>query len=542
VDLNCDQACTKVRHDVCYYEGTSEGDCEPPVKPPAAAANGHGAEPLDASTKLPAWITIEDVNYDAYLRGCPTFAVGEPTCDCEDGVTECVDLGFKSCLSDDMEKLYNGKMCEYMCGPKLTATSIASHPDPYQMLVAPPSGYKFAAVKGHVTSYTRGQMEAFMNVEDFKYDWSNANCYPPSSAKCIAMAASAAVVGTMTENSAGEDGYRCAVDARAEDGSCSPDIESRYVDGISITTRRTSGEAREHVFTLAAGPAQGVPNSDDKDYFKDQKDPSVNPDGLVPYTKCWKTTTGAKAPGCYLGNCACQGGMEVQLEFGAMSGQFDMLKPILGLVALDSVVLIAWGLDSDASLAWRRIVTEFGINDDGDVVEDMGRCDSLVPGAHWKYTGIIIAIHFLTLVFGNVMAFKTRHISTSFAESKYIFAAMASNLQIMFIGIPILYMTAENAGVSYFMKMGIIFLNDLGVMFLIFIPKFQMILFSTEEEIKGQAMSNSTSANTSNNTSSGSVSTSSNGIVSAENKELQDALDVANARIKELEAKIGGGD
>ena len=74
----------------------------------------------------------------------------------------------------------------------------------------------------------------------------------------------------------------------------------------------------------------------------------------------------------------------------------------------------------------------------------------------------------------------TRNISTEFQEGKWINMAMVSNLQILVLGIPVLYMVNDQPEVSYVLRCGIIFLNDVGVLMVIFLPKMYTVYFGSD--------------------------------------------------------------
>ena len=61
----------------------------------------------------------------------------------------------------------------------------------------------------------------------------------------------------------------------------------------------------------------------------------------------------------------------------------------------------------------------------------------------------------------------------------------------MALGVPMLIMVYDNPVSNYFMRTGIVFMKDFGVMCLIFVPKFVLVYYGTEEDLAG---STSTSA------------------------------------------------
>ena len=198
----------------------------------------------------------------------------------------------------------------------------------------------------------------------------------------------------------------------------------------------------------------------------------------------------------------------------------DMVKPIVLLLAIDVVLLALWSGDEKAALKWERIAKT--IDSDGNVLESTGMCTSENP---WVYGGLILGLHFAVLVYGNYMCYKSRNAGTAFSESKYVFMAMVSNLQIMALGVPMLIMVYDNPVSNYFMRTGIVFMNDVGVMLLIFVPKFNLVFFGTQEDL---ALATSTGAATSNNTGSGADGSA------TQIKDLED--EVAELKAK-LEAK-----
>ena len=87
-----------------------------------------------------------------------------------------------------------------------------------------------------------------------------------------------------------------------------------------------------------------------------------------------------------------------------------------------------------------------------------------------------------------------------------------------------LIMVYDNPTSNYFMRTGIVFMNDVGVMLLIFVPKFYLILFGSAEAIQG-------STATSNNTSSGQTSDG------GDNQEMQALMDEIERLKQELADK-----
>jgi len=181
-----------------------------------------------------------------------------------------------------------------------------------------------------------------------------------------------------------------------------------------------------------------------------------------------------------------------------------MVKPIAAILVLDLAILVWWTLDDKAALKWVRLPKT--VDTFGNVLESTGLCRSESP---WLQGGLILALHFSVLVYGNYMCYKSRHAGTAFSESKYVFMCMVSNLQIMALGVPMLIMVYDNPVSNYFMRTAIIFMNDVGVMCLIFLPKFQLVFFGSSQDLeKSTATSNHTSDGSSDASDKGGSSNS----------------------------------
>jgi gamma-aminobutyric acid type B receptor len=146
----------------------------------------------------------------------------------------------------------------------------------------------------------------------------------------------------------------------------------------------------------------------------------------------------------------------------------DMILPIVVLVVIDGALLLWWTMSNP--LVFKRTVAFSDAY--GNPVSSNGACQLRDDGdSIYKYVAPIAVIHGLMLIVGNVLAYLSRTIPGSFQESKYIGVSMVSTLQIFIIGLPVLVIVADNAEASLFIRSAIIFLNDFGVLCLIFLPK-----------------------------------------------------------------------
>mmetsp|Transcript_82729 Transcript_82729/g.233828 ORF Transcript_82729/g.233828 Transcript_82729/m.233828 type:complete len:916 (-) Transcript_82729:46-2793(-) len=148
----------------------------------------------------------------------------------------------------------------------------------------------------------------------------------------------------------------------------------------------------------------------------------------------------------------------------ARVGIRDMMVYIVFGISIEAVICGAWAHFDP--LHWERKVTHR--NEFNFPTESYGHC---VSEHAWYYMGPMLLLHVCALFYAVWLCYKTRNISTDFQEGKWISIAMVSNLQIVCFGVLILYMLGSGPSVSYFIRCGIIFLNDVGVLLVIFVPK-----------------------------------------------------------------------
>ena len=144
----------------------------------------------------------------------------------------------------------------------------------------------------------------------------------------------------------------------------------------------------------------------------------------------------------------------------------SMLLQMLWLVAVDGAILAAW-TSIDPLTYERQTISEDSY---GNILSSVGVCTT--AGNPFRFLGPMIGLHFIVLFRGSILAYKTRNIGTAFSESKYISIAMYSNLQVIAIGLPLMFLVANNSQANYFVRTGVVFLNDFTVLMLVFGPKF----------------------------------------------------------------------
>lgn len=142
----------------------------------------------------------------------------------------------------------------------------------------------------------------------------------------------------------------------------------------------------------------------------------------------------------------------------------DVLLPFVMMFSLNLVVLVLWTtLDP---LFWKRIE----IND----MSSYGTCTADQTSVTWKVMlGLLTIVNGAALILANVEAYKARHITTEYGESKHIGMIMGSILQVILVGIPLLFLVNDNPTASYFIRSSIVFVICISILVLIFVPKIQ---------------------------------------------------------------------
>jgi len=87
------------------------------------------------------------------------------------------------------------------------------------------------------------------------------------------------------------------------------------------------------------------------------------------------------------------------------------------------------------------------------------------------FSGLLIAINFVALLFASYQAFKARDISSEFSESKSLGLALFMWVQVLLVAAPSFFLLdVENVTVRYFLFTGLIFVLSESMMVVIFVP------------------------------------------------------------------------
>ncbi|CAB9497925.1 acid type B receptor subunit 2 [Seminavis robusta] len=149
----------------------------------------------------------------------------------------------------------------------------------------------------------------------------------------------------------------------------------------------------------------------------------------------------------------------------------DVMGPFAVLTLLNIVILLCWTFvdpltylrepDSETD-GWHRVVST------------RGRCKS----SHIEYFLVPLAcVNLGVLLMANWQAYEARDIEAEFAEAKYIGITMASMLQALISGIPVMFIVYDLPQAFYMVSTLLLFVISMVILMVIFFPK---VLFTRE--------------------------------------------------------------
>mmetsp|Transcript_7817 Transcript_7817/g.17079 ORF Transcript_7817/g.17079 Transcript_7817/m.17079 type:complete len:867 (-) Transcript_7817:181-2781(-) len=156
----------------------------------------------------------------------------------------------------------------------------------------------------------------------------------------------------------------------------------------------------------------------------------------------------------------------------------SLIFMILKFALVDILIVFIWQVYDP--LVYVRVVNIE--NEHGNPLKSNGGCTSSSSAA------FILAIsiyHVLVLLWGSYLCYSTYGITTAFSEAKYVTVSLVSNLQLLVLAIPVILIANETASTSLFARSGVVFLNDLSVLFFIFGPKAKFVFYGTVEHGEG---------------------------------------------------------
>ena len=139
------------------------------------------------------------------------------------------------------------------------------------------------------------------------------------------------------------------------------------------------------------------------------------------------------------------------------------------LFAANVAVLTVWTILDP--LTYVRFEAD-GVDPWGRVIATYGTCQSLSEdGDATPYIAVLATLNLLVLLFKCWQAYRARNINRKFSESHYIAVAMASMLQAVLIGVPLLFLVKDIPQAFYLTVVFVIFIVTMVIMLLLFVPK-----------------------------------------------------------------------
>lgn len=143
----------------------------------------------------------------------------------------------------------------------------------------------------------------------------------------------------------------------------------------------------------------------------------------------------------------------------------DVLVPFIVLLSLNVIILALWTFIDP--LTYTRF-DEYGRDGWNRVISTYGVCQS----DNQEYFLVPLAIvNIGVLVLANWQAYEARDIEAEFSETKYIGVCMASMLQAMITGIPVLFIVKDLPQAYYVVLVLLIFIICMVILMVMFVPK-----------------------------------------------------------------------
>jgi len=148
----------------------------------------------------------------------------------------------------------------------------------------------------------------------------------------------------------------------------------------------------------------------------------------------------------------------------------DTANFVLLALAINWMVVLAWTLVDP--LTWEREDQGTTLDQASFILtnESMGTCTSDYMSA---WIGSLLGFHFTIMVATNVLLWKLRAMSDRYQESKYVTLASAFACEILLLGVPILLAVDDSSAARHIALCFIVAFSDLGILWMIFIPKMQ---------------------------------------------------------------------
>eukprot|EP00466_Bigelowiella_natans_P006971 jgi/Bigna1/130136/aug1.10_g4844 len=127
-------------------------------------------------------------------------------------------------------------------------------------------------------------------------------------------------------------------------------------------------------------------------------------------------------------------------------------------------------------LTWQRTCRK---DSDEEFCTSIGHCASTdaIP-----FLAIMLFAHLVALIYQCYLCYRVRHVPAEFSEHKWITAATISSIEILLACPFLVLLSWEDSVTSTIILTCSLFLNDLGILLMIFVPKIGMTYATTDEE------------------------------------------------------------
>lgn len=141
----------------------------------------------------------------------------------------------------------------------------------------------------------------------------------------------------------------------------------------------------------------------------------------------------------------------------------DVLVPFAVLFTLNFALLLAWTLVDP--FRYERVPV-----DGANPFNTYGACrfenDSTIGFA----IGVLV-VNFGAILLACIEAYRARRISDEFSESKWVGITIVSWLQVVVVGMPVMFLVKENPMATYMLETTMIFVVCMSLLLFIFVPK-----------------------------------------------------------------------
>jgi len=171
-----------------------------------------------------------------------------------------------------------------------------------------------------------------------------------------------------------------------------------------------------------------------------------------------------------------------------------MLSYVLFFLAADVALLI--GMQIDSPLFYKVII--ISTNPYGAITESRGECTADTTKA-WPWLGLLIGIHGMLLIFGNILVYQLRTVPSEFNEGKYVGFSLANNLQTSVLALMLLFLSYDNPSVTPLAKWFEIYWSSTVSLLMMFVPKMFQVHFGDDDQTLAEANQMRLEARNSNN-------------------------------------------